>query len=100
MLCKGYLAKDSDGELHQMTCSLQSPNLNPLEMFWDELDRRVKEKQPTSAQHSFKTVGKAFQVKLVERMPRVCKAVIKAKDGNFEESKIYFDLFNPFLVTT
>jgi hypothetical protein len=28
--------------------------------------------------NSFKTVGKAFQVKLVERMPRVGKAV-KAK---------------------
>ena len=38
--------------------------------------------------NSFKTVGKAFQVKLVERMPRVCKAVIKAKGGYFEESKI------------
>ena len=35
--------------------------------------------------NSFKTVGKAFQVKLVERMP-VCKAVIKAKGGYFEES--------------
>jgi hypothetical protein len=33
-----------------------------------------------------KTVGKAFQVKLVERMPSVCKAVIKTKGGNFEES--------------
>jgi hypothetical protein len=47
----------------------------------------VKEK-PTIAQHticgkSFKNVGKAFQVKLVERMPRVCKAVIKAKVGYF-----------------
>ena len=39
-------------------------------------------------------------MKLVERMPRVCKAVIKAKGGYFEESKIYFDLFNTFLVTT
>jgi hypothetical protein len=38
--------------------------------------------------NSFKTVGKAFQVKLVERMPRVCKAVIKAKGGYFEESQI------------
>jgi hypothetical protein len=34
--------------------------------------------------NSFKTVGKAFQVKLVKRMPRVCKAV-KAKGGYFEE---------------
>ena len=50
--------------------------------------------------NSFETVGKAFQVKLVERMSRVCKAVIKAKGGYFEETKIYFDLFNTFLVTT
>jgi hypothetical protein len=38
--------------------------------------------------NSFKIVGKAFQVKLVERMLRVCKAVIKAKGGYFEESQI------------
>jgi hypothetical protein len=34
--------------------------------------------------NSFKSFGKAFQVKLVERMPRVCKAVMKAKGGYFE----------------
>ena len=34
-----------------MTWAPQSPDLNPIEMFWDELDRRVKEKQLTSAQH-------------------------------------------------
>ena len=34
-----------------MTWSPQSPDLNPIEMVWDELDHRVKEKQPTSAQH-------------------------------------------------
>jgi hypothetical protein len=38
--------------------------------------------------NSFKTVGKAFLMKLVERMPRVCKVVIKAKGGYFEESQI------------
>jgi hypothetical protein len=38
--------------------------------------------------NSFKTVGKAIQVKLVERTPRVCKAVIKANGGYFEESQI------------
>ena len=39
-------------------------------------------------------------MKLVERMPRVCKAVIKAKGGylNNLKYKIHFDLFNPFLV--
>ena len=30
----------------------------------------------------------AFQMELVERKPRVCKAVIKAKGGYFEESQI------------
>jgi hypothetical protein len=51
-LCKGYLTKkESDGMLHQMTWPPQSPNLKQIEMVWDELDRRVKEKKPTSAQH-------------------------------------------------
>jgi hypothetical protein len=57
-------------------------------MVWDELDNRVKEKQPTSAQHMWELPQKAFQLKLVERMPRVCKAVIKGKAGYFEESQM------------
>jgi hypothetical protein len=86
-LCKGYLTKESDGVLHQMTWPPQSPDLNPIEMIWDELDRRVKESSQqvlSICGNSFKTVGKAFQVKLIEIMPRVCKAVIKAKGGYFE----------------
>jgi hypothetical protein len=36
----GYLTKkESDGVLHQMTWPPQSPNLNPIEMVWDESDR-------------------------------------------------------------
>ena len=89
------MTKKDDGVLQQMTLPPQSPDFNPFEMVWDELDRRVKEK----CGKSIKTVGKAFQVKLVERMPRVCKAV-KAKGGYLEEYKIYFDLFNTFLVIT
>jgi hypothetical protein len=38
--------------------------------------------------NSFKTVGNASQVKLVERIPRVRKVVIKAKVWLFEEPKI------------
>jgi hypothetical protein len=80
----------------------QFPDLNPIEMVWDEFDRRVKEKQPTNALliWEFLQDWRTFQVKLVERMPRVCKAIIKAKGGYFEESKIYLDLFNKFVVTT
>uniref|UniRef100_A0AAZ3RVQ2 Uncharacterized protein n=1 Tax=Oncorhynchus tshawytscha TaxID=74940 RepID=A0AAZ3RVQ2_ONCTS len=50
-LCKGYLTKESDGLLHQMTWPRKPPDLNPIQMVRDELDRRVKKKQPTSAQH-------------------------------------------------
>ncbi|CAJ0953624.1 unnamed protein product [Ranitomeya imitator] len=50
-LCKGYLTKESDGVLRQMTWPPQSPDLNPIEMVWDELDRKVKAKGPTSAKH-------------------------------------------------
>ena len=30
--------KESDGVLHQITWPPQSPDLNPVEMVWDELD--------------------------------------------------------------
>jgi transposase len=50
-MCKGYLTKkESYGVLHQMTLPPQTPDLNQTEMVWDELDCRVKEYQPTSAQ--------------------------------------------------
>ncbi|CDQ87304.1 unnamed protein product [Oncorhynchus mykiss] len=53
--CKGYLTKkENDGVLHQITWPPQSPDLNPIEMISDELDRRMKEKQPKSAQHMWK----------------------------------------------
>ena len=56
-LYKGYLTKEeSDGVLYQKTDML------------------------STCGNSFKTLGKSFQVKLVERLPRVCKAV-KAKGG-------------------
>ncbi|XP_077114847.1 uncharacterized protein LOC143769817 isoform X1 [Ranitomeya variabilis] len=86
-LCKGYLTKkESDGVLRQMTWPPQTPDLNPIEMVWGELDRRVKAKGPTSAKHlwellqdCWKIISSDYLLKLIKRMPRVCKAVIKAK---------------------
>ena len=36
----------------------------------------------------WKTISGDDLMKLMERIPRVCKAVIKAKGGYFEESKV------------
>ena len=64
-------------------------------MVWDETDRRVKAKGPTSAQHlwellqdCWKTISGDDLMKLIKRMPRVCNAATKAKGGYFEEYKI------------
>ena len=73
----------------------QSPDLNPVELVWDELDRRVKAKQPTSATHlwelrqqCWEDISEQYLISIAERMPRVCLAVISAKGGYFEQSKI------------
>ena len=87
-LCKDYLTKkESDGEVRQMTWHPQSPDLSPVEMVWDEMDRRVK---ATSAQllwellqDCWKTISSDYLMQLIERIPRVCNAVIKTKDGYF-----------------
>ena len=57
-----YLTKkESDVVLHPMTGPPQSPDLNPIEMVWDESDRRVKEKQPTSAQYMWYTPSRLLE---------------------------------------
>uniref|UniRef100_A0AAX7SD51 Tc1-like transposase DDE domain-containing protein n=1 Tax=Astatotilapia calliptera TaxID=8154 RepID=A0AAX7SD51_ASTCA len=88
-LCQSYLTnKESDGVLHQMAWPPQSPDLNPVEMVWNEMERRVKAKGPTSAQHLWELLQDCWEtisgddlMKLMERTPRVSKAVVKAKRG-------------------
>ena len=62
----------------QKTWPPQSPNLIPIEMVWDQLDGRVKEKQPTSAQHIWELLQDCWKritgdslMKLGEKMARV-----------------------------
>ena len=70
-----------------MECCIRWPGLynHPIStqlrwfgMSWTEW-RKSSQQVLSICGNSFKTVGKAFQVKL--RMPRVCKAVFKAKVG-------------------
>ena len=73
----------------------QSPDLNPIELAWNELDRRVKANQPTSATHLWELLQQCWEelseqylISIVERMPRLCLAVISAKGSYFDESKV------------
>jgi hypothetical protein len=85
--------------------SPQSPSLYPIEMVWDEYDRRVKEKQPIRAQH------------MLELLQDCCKSIPGEAGWENDSSaklssrqrlatlknlkyKIYLDLFKTFLVTT
>ena len=73
-----------------MECCIRWPDLHnhltstPLRWFgmsWTADWMKSSQQVLSICGNSFKTVGKVFQVKLVERMPKVCKAVIKAKGG-------------------
>jgi hypothetical protein len=60
---QGYLTnKESDGVLHQITWPPQSSDLNPIEMVWDEFDRRGKKKQPRSAQHMWELLQDCWKI--------------------------------------
>ena len=87
-----------------MSWPAQSVDLNLIKLVWDELDWKVRVKQPTSAAHfwqlSPENWAELFSVylqSLVERMQRICEVVIVAKVGCFDESNIK-EVFLWFLV--
>ena len=73
----------------------QSLDLSPIELVWDESDRSVRKGRPTNQQSLTDELKKAWNAipgtylkKPVERMPRICHAVVKDRGGYFEESKV------------
>ena len=65
----------------------QSPDLNPIENLWAELNRLTKVKKPKNENELFEILKSGWNEitdeylhKLVESMPSRCKAVIKSKE--------------------
>lgn len=95
-LCRGFLEqKERRRVLSNMEWPPQSPDLNPIELLWEELDRRVRDSAPTSQSDLWRLLQEAWESlpaitlqKLVDRMPRLVEAVIKSKGGFFDETKV------------
>lgn len=95
-LCKTFLEHlKRQHVLKVMEWSPQSPDLNPIELLWDELDRQVRKSCPTSREDLWRILQEEWQQisretleKLIRRLPRLCEAVIKNKGGHIDESKV------------
>lgn len=95
-LCKEYLKQlERKNVLKVMVWASQSPDVNPIELLWDKLDREVRKQCPTSTTHlweilqnEWNQIDDDYLSKLLQRMPKLCAAVIKAKGGYIDESKI------------
>lgn len=95
-LCMNYLrSKEEEGVLEIMDWPPQSPDINPIELLWEELDRQVKNMRATNEQQLFDNLKTAWEDlgteklrKLVERLPRICAAIIKAQGGHIDEKKL------------
>ena len=89
---RGYIkSKMEQHVLQQMSWPAQSADLNPIEQVWDEIYRKVRAKWPTSGAHLRQLWEELFSVFLqclVEKIPRICEAVIAAKGGHFDESNV------------
>lgn len=73
----------------------QSAYLNPIELLWEQLDRMVRKKCPSSQSNLWEVLQQAwgeisidYLNKLTARMPKVCNAVLAANGAFFDESKV------------
>jgi transposase len=95
-LCRGFLEqKETEGVLKNMVWPPQSPDLNPIELLWEELDRNIHNCCPSSKEDMWKVLQESWNNispetinKLIARMPRLVKKVIKCKGGFFDEKSV------------
>ena len=80
---KGWL---NDNKVNLLPWLAQSPDLNPIEHLWKEVDRRLqgvnysKEGDLMAAiEREWKKIPLNRTMKLIDSIPRRCQAVIRAK---------------------
>jgi hypothetical protein len=101
-LCRDFIKKKQNQKaIKIMEWPPQSPDLFPIELLWEELDREVRKHVITSKnnlwavlQESWDRISEETLNKLINRLPRICKAVIKSKGNHFDEKKSLICLLN------
>ncbi|CAK9802846.1 Transposable element Tc1 transposase [Anthophora quadrimaculata] len=66
----------------------QSPDLNPIEHLWNDVDKEIQLKKPSNLNNLYKIIENAWNnisidrcIRLIDSMPRRCAEVIKKKGG-------------------
>ena len=82
-LCKKYL---EDHRIRSLNWPAQSPDLNPIENLWSELDRRMRKRKCNSEEELFEEVKRnwyqldnGYLQKLIESMPKRCADVVRSQ---------------------
>ena len=83
-----YLAQN---DINVLQWPSKSPDLNPIEHLRDHLNKRVRQRQPPTQtldrlcqmlQLEWRTIPQNNVRKLIEYMPRRCRAVLGARGGH------------------
>ena len=92
-LCQKYIKSQEEQLMLQlMSWLVQSVDLNPIELWWDEVGQRVRAKQPTSAAHLWQLLQESwaelFSVNSSLWWKECRESVIADKGDHFDESKV------------
>jgi transposase len=96
-LIKNYLQNkvSHNDRIQLMKWPPQSPDLNPLELLWEECDREVKKRKPSNLTELENVVREVWTTmpaekinKLIGRLPALCKETLKVEGGYFIEKNV------------
>lgn len=75
-------------QINVMTWPSQSPDLNPIEHLWNDVDKIIKQKKPSNLDALYAIIEETWKnipidrcLSLIQSMPRRCDAVLKNKGG-------------------
>lgn len=88
VICRNYLRNQN---IRTLNWPAQSPDLNPIENLWSELDRRMRKRRCNSEEELFEEVKRNWYLldaeylqKLISSMPKRCADVVAARGASID----------------